>query len=130
MNQPDEERPPNERKLRIASFATHAARGLLRDRQRRRQVMFWTVIVAVVMLFLGATFLAPMLDPHLRPGWFILYWLACAWITVTAVLLALFDLLQVRLQTREEKRRLAREAAEGLKGGDGPDYRPRGGSGA
>ena len=36
MNQPDEQPPPNERKLRIASFATHAARGLLRDRQMRR----------------------------------------------------------------------------------------------
>ncbi len=109
MNQPDEQPPPNERKLRIASFATHAARGLLRDPQRRRQVMFWTVIVAVVMLFLGATFLAPVLNPRLRPGWFILYWLACAWVTVTAVLLALFDLLQVRVQGRAEKRRLAEE---------------------
>ncbi len=110
---------PNERKLRITSFATHAARGLLRDRQRRRQVMFWTVIVAVVMLFLGATFLAPVLDPHLRPGWFILYWLACAWITVTAVLLALFDLLQVRLQGRAERRRLAEEVREQAEEGDG-----------
>lgn len=121
MIPPNDERPPDERKLRIASFATHATRGILRDRQTRRQVMFWIVIAAVVMLFVGATFLAPVLDPRVRPGWFILYWLGCAWVTVTAVLLALLDLLQVRLQTREETRRLAREAAEGLKGGDGPD---------
>ncbi len=112
MIPPNDERPPNDRKLRIASFATHAARGILRDRQTRRKVMFWIVIAAVVMLFVGATFLAPLLDPRARPGWFILYWLACAWITVTAVLLALLDLLQVRLQAREEKRRLAREIVE------------------
>lgn len=109
---PNDERPPDERKLRIASFATHATRGILRNRQTRRQVMFWTVIGALVLLFLGATFLASVLDPRVRPGWFICYWLACAWITVTAVLLAIFDLLAVRIQAREEKRRLAREIVE------------------
>ncbi len=118
MIPPNDERPPEERKLRIASFATHATRGVLRDRQTRRQVMFWTVIAALVMLFVGATFLASVLDPRIRPGWFILYWLACAWVTVTAVLLALLDLLQVRLQTREEKRRLARAMAEREEAGD------------
>jgi hypothetical protein len=105
--------PPEQKKLRITSFATHATLGILRDRQTRRQVMFWTMLVAVVMLFLGATFLAPVLDAHVRPGWFILYWLACTWITVTAVLLAIFDLLVVRMQAREDKRRLNREMTEG-----------------
>ena len=104
--------PPNERNLRIVSFAAQAARGLVRDQTMRRKAMFWTVIVAVVMLFVGWTFLAPWLDPKIRPGWFIFYWLACAWVTVTAVLLAFFDLLMVRVVAREEKRRLAREVAE------------------
>ena len=78
----------------------------------RRKTMFWTVIVALVMLFCGATFLAPLLDPKTRPGWFICYWLACAWVTVTVVLLAIFDLLLVRGQTRDEKRVLARKIEE------------------
>ncbi len=112
MNEPNEQLPPNERKLRIAAFATHAARGLLRDQTMRRKAMFWTVIVAVVMLFLGATFLAPWLNPKVHAGWFMLYWAACAWLTVTVVLLAIFDLLMVRVQARDEKRRLGREAAE------------------
>jgi len=112
MIPPNDERPPKQRNLRIASFATHATRGILRDQQTRRKVMFWTMIAAMVMLFCGATFLAPMLDPQLRLGWFIFYWLACAWITVTAILLAIFDLLLVRLQGREEKRALARKIAE------------------
>ncbi len=118
MISPNDDRPPEQRNLRIGSFATHAARGLIRDQTARRKVMFWTVIVAVVMLFLGSTFLAPWLEPKLHPGWFMFYWLACAWVTVTAVLLAIFDLLLVRVQARDEKRRLAREAAERLKGDD------------
>ncbi len=111
MKLPNDERPPLPRNLRIASFATHAARGLLRDRAMRRKAMFWTVIVAMVMLFCGATFLAPIIDPHLHPGWFICYWLACAWVTVTVILLALFDLLRVRAQARADKRALAQKMA-------------------
>ncbi len=102
--------PPEEKKLRIPSFAAHAARGLVRDQTMRRKAMFWTVIVAVVMLFLGATFLASWLDPKVRPAWFIFYWAACGWVTVTVVLLAIFDLLLVRVQARTEKRRLAEQA--------------------
>jgi hypothetical protein len=79
--------------------------------------MFWTVIVAVVMLFLGSTVLAPVFDPRAHPAWFILYWLACAWVTVTAVLLAIFDLLLVRTQARRQ----ARELKENLASTDSPD---------
>jgi hypothetical protein len=112
MIPPNDERSPNKRNLRIASFATHATRGLLRDQTMRRKAMFWTVVVAVVMLFCGATFLAPWLDARVRPGWFMLYWLACGWFTVTVVLLAIFDLLLVRVRTRDEKRQLARKMAD------------------
>ena len=107
MSLPNDEPPPNEKKLRIASFALHAARGLVRDQHTRRMTMFVVVLVAVVMLFLGSTFIAPVLDPHVRPGWFIFYWLVCAWLTATAVLLAMFDLLLVRAQGRAAKRSLA-----------------------
>ena len=109
--------PPNDKKLRIASFASHAARGLVRDQTIRRKAMFWTVIVAVVMLFFGETFLASVLDPRERPGWFLFYWLACAWVTITVVLLAIFDLLMVRAQARAQRRELAQK----LKEADKPD---------
>ncbi len=109
MTPPPSPTPPNEKKLRFVSFAIHATRGLVRDQNGRRKTMFWIVIAAVLMLFCGATLLAPWLDPHVRPGWFILYWLVCAWITVTAVLLALLDLLLVRAQARGERRSLARK---------------------
>lgn len=112
MIPPRDERPPKHPKLRIASFATHAARGLVRDQTMRRRAMFWTVIVAVVMLFCGATFLAPWLDPRTRPGWFVFYWLACAWVTATVVLLAIFDLLLARVQGRQAKHELARKMTQ------------------
>ena len=112
MIPPNDNRPHQQRGLRIVSFATHVTRGLLREKTMRRKTMFLTVIVALVMLFSGATFLTPVLDPTIRPGWFILYWLACVWVTVTVVLLAIFDLLLVRIQARDEKRALARRIAE------------------
>lgn len=111
MNLPNEERP-KEKKLRIVSFAAHAARGLVRDQVMRRKTMFVVVLLALVLLFCGATFLAPVLDPRERPGWFIFYWLVCAWVTVTAVLLAVFDLLLVRAEARAARRGLAQKLAE------------------
>jgi hypothetical protein len=93
-------------RLRIASFAAHSARGLIRDQTMRRWVMFITLLVAMLMLFGGSTFLEPLLAPHEHPGRFILFWLVCAWFTLTAVGLALFDLLMVRAQSRAAKREL------------------------
>ena len=116
MIPPHDEPSPNEKKLRFASFAIHAARGLVRDQNVRRKTMFVILLLAVVMLFCGATFLAPMLDPHTRPGWFLFYWAVCAWLTVTAVLLAVFDLLLVRTQARVSRRTLAEKLRES---GDG-----------
>lgn len=74
--------------------------------------MFWGVIIAVLMLFIGATLLASVLNPREHPAWFIFYWLACAWVTVTVVLLAVFDLLMVRIRARAERRGLARSLTE------------------
>lgn len=112
MISPNDELPPNEKKLRFASFAVHATRGLVRDQNSRRKTMFVIVIVALLLLFCGATFLAPALDPRLRPGWFIFYWAVCAWVTMTAVLLAVFDLLLVRAQDRAAKRALAQKLSD------------------
>jgi hypothetical protein len=101
---------PREKKLRISSFAVHSARGLVRDRSARRWSMFMAVIIAVVLLFTGSTFLRPVLRAH--PIWFILLWFACAWFTLLALLLALFDLLLLRAESREAKRDLARKLSE------------------
>ena len=92
--------------LRIGSFAAHSARGLIRDQTMRRWAMFATLLVAMLLAFAGSTFLQPLLSPREHPGWFILFWLACAWLTLTALFLAFFDLLIVRAQSRAAKRHL------------------------
>jgi hypothetical protein len=91
-------------RLRIVSFAMHSARGVIRDQATRRWAMFITLVVAMFMVFLGTTFLQPWLSPREHPGWFIFFWLTCAWFTLTALLLALFDLLILRTQDRAARK--------------------------
>jgi hypothetical protein len=91
-------------RLRIVSFAIHSARGVIRDQSTRRRVMFIALLIGMFMLFLGTTLLQPFLSPREHPGWFLLFWLACAWLTVTALLLALFDLLILRAQERSARK--------------------------
>jgi hypothetical protein len=93
-----------EKKLAIASFATHSARGLIRDQKLRRNTMFVLLLVALVLLFLGATFLRPILDARQNPVRFIFFWAVCIWLTFTAFLLAIFDILLVRAQRRKVER--------------------------
>jgi hypothetical protein len=94
------ETPPEKKMFWMPRFILHATRGVLRDQNTRRKTMFGAVIAAVLLLFAGSTFLDPVLNPHEHPGWFMLFWFACAWITMLAALLAVFDMLLVRRQAR------------------------------
>jgi hypothetical protein len=94
-------------RLRIVSFAIHSARGVIRDQATRRWVMFITLVIAMLMLFSGTTFLQPLLSTREHRGWFVLFWVACAWLTLTALLLALFDLLMLRAQDRAARKILS-----------------------
>ncbi len=96
-------------RLRIFAFATHAARGLIRDRAMRRRVMFFTALAAMVMVFAGEKLLRTVIAPPDHPIWFLLFWVTCGWVTFTALLLAFFDLLLVRRQARAERHRLRGE---------------------
>ena len=71
--------------------------------------MFSTVAVAVLILIAGTTFLQDLLNPREHAIRFILYWLTCAWFTVAALLLALFDALMVRAQARAARKMLGKE---------------------
>ena len=82
-------------------------KGILREQTTRRSAIFFVMLGALTMLFLGATFLDGWLREH--PALFILYWLACAWATMTGLLLALYDILMIRVAARREKRKLATE---------------------
>ena len=46
------------------------------------------------------------MNPREHPWFVILFWVACVWLTFTAMLLAIFDLLIVRLQARRARRAL------------------------
>ena len=100
-----EDRPP-EKRLRVAPFAIHATRGLLRDQKSRRRTMAVSIAVALFLLVTGLTVFRSWLDPHEHPWRFIFFWLACAWETVLAILLALFDVLLMRAQERAARKAL------------------------
>ena len=95
-----------EKPLQATSFIVHATRGVIRDQQTRRKAMVLLLGIALLLLVLGATVLAPWLNPRQHLIATLIFWLACIWLTLTALLLALFDLLVVRLQARRVQREL------------------------
>ncbi len=94
------------------SFVIHATRGVIRDHNVRRKTMFALVVIALVLLFAGSTILQSVLNPHEHPVWFILFWLICVWVAVTAMLLAVFDLLMVKSEARKAERILREKFAQ------------------
>jgi len=72
--------------------------------------MFYDVIFSLLMLFAGSSVLSLWLRKN--PILFMIYWGACAWLTLLAVLLALFDMLQVRSAAHKERRQLEHEYLE------------------
>ena len=97
---------PEEKPLQSTSFIVHATRGVIRDQQTRRKAMVILLACALMLLICGATFLAPLLNPREHLIGTLLFWLACIWLTLTAMLLAIFDLLAVRLAARRADREL------------------------
>ena len=108
---------PPEKRLEVAPFTIHATRGLLREQKSRRVLMVISVVVAFILLVTGLTIFRSWLDPHEHPWRFIIFWLACAWETVLAILLALFDVLLMRAQKRAARKALREQIAHGA----GPD---------
>jgi protein-S-isoprenylcysteine O-methyltransferase Ste14 len=103
---------PPKKSFRMLPFTIHATRGLLRDQRSRRKTMAVSLVIAVALLVAGLTVFRPWLDPHEHPWRFTLYWLACAWETVLVLLLALFDLLLVRAQTRAARKAIRERLSE------------------
>jgi uncharacterized membrane protein len=97
---------PDEKPLQTTSFVIHATRGLIRDQRTRRKAMVFLLALAVLMLLAGFTILQPALNPHEHPWFVILFWIGCVWLTFTAFLLAIFDLLIIRLEARKAQRAL------------------------
>jgi hypothetical protein len=99
--------------LNNRKFIIQVCKGLIRHPRARRMLMFYSVLIAIVLAFAGATLLWPLLRQH--PFLFLGYWAACVWITILAVLLALYDMAKVRQEGRLERHRLRAEYLELIK---------------
>ncbi|MFN2476396.1 MAG: hypothetical protein ABR526_08670 [Chthoniobacterales bacterium] len=82
------------------SFASHVARGVIRDASVRRKAMIVLLVAAVLMVLVGSTILTDVLNPREHVARFLVFWLGCGWLTLTVLLLAAFDMLAVRAQAR------------------------------
>ena len=80
------------------------ARAVLFTQRQRRNAMFYGIVAAGLMMVAGLTLLDGWLRANLTR--FAVYWLVCAWLTLLALLLAVFDLLIVRAQGRRARREL------------------------
>jgi uncharacterized membrane protein len=107
--------PPEEKELEPVSFIVHATRGIIRDQRTRRKAMTFLLALAVLMLIAGFTMLQSFMNPREHPWFVILFWVACVWLTFTAALLAIFDLLIVRLEARRAQRALREKLEESNK---------------
>src|SRR6266404_8106504 len=97
---------PEEKDLETVSFVVHVTRGLIRDQRTRRKAMVVLLALAVLMLVAGFTVFQSAMNPREHPWFVILFWLACVWLTFTATLLAIFDLLAMRLAAKRAERAL------------------------
>jgi hypothetical protein len=69
--------------------------------------MFYIALAAVLMVFIGGVLIDPFL--RTRPFLFIVFWGVCSWLTISAILLAVFDMLVVRAEGLAARRRLERD---------------------
>lgn len=86
-------------------------KGIIRDQVLRRKLMFWIMLTALGMLFGGSVWLTDQWarqNPWLAIG----FWAVCAWLTITAMLLALMDILLLRAMHRAARRAIEKELAE------------------
>jgi hypothetical protein len=92
---------------RPLQLAVAIATGIARSQPQRRRAMFVLTAAALAMVFLGVTMLWSVFPGH--PLFFAIYWLACAWITVCVLLLAIYDLLMVVRRGRQERESARRQ---------------------
>lgn len=97
--------------LKTIRFIIQICRGVIRDNQVRRTLMFYTTVGVMLQLFFGATFLWNWLRAH--PLVFLGYWAACGWFTMLAALLAIYDLIRVRAAGRDAEKELREKCLRG-----------------
>ena len=97
-------------------MCTGIAALVLRDRQMRRQVMFYGMVGVVVQIAAGIAFFEDYLME--RPALFALYWLSCLAGVLFLMMMALYDFLMVRQEARMRERELREELERQIRGDD------------
>jgi hypothetical protein len=92
-------------------------KGIIRDQQLRRSMMFWVMLTALVMLFFGSWLLSDRWGRE-HPWLYLGFWLVCAWLTLIGMLLALLDILALRAAQRAARRILEKRMVDELKDED------------
>jgi hypothetical protein len=87
-------------------------KGLIRDQVARRKLMFWIMLACVVMVAAGWLFFSDELWMRQHPWTAIGFWAVCGWLLLTAMLLALLDILAVRAMHRAARRALEKRLLE------------------
>lgn len=89
--------------LRLILLVT---RGILLDPRGRRRAMFYLLLGALGMVLAGSTFAAPALADPVK---LLVFWGVCAWLTFAALLLAIWDMLLLRIAARKARRELEKQ---------------------
>lgn len=83
---------------------------ILRHRPYRRNLLFVTTLLTLALVFAGAVPLGKMLMG--RPTLFVLFWALCFLLAGFVLLLAVYDLLQIRREHQHRMDRLEEELSE------------------
>jgi hypothetical protein len=105
---PVEQDPGSKNQKLAMSLATGWV--ILRHRPYRRNLLFFTTLSTLVLLFLGAVPLAPVLAAS--PFWFALFWIAVFLLASFVLLLAIYDLIRIRKEHHARMAELENELAE------------------
>ncbi len=83
---------------------------LVRHRSCRRNLLFVSTLLTLVMVFLGSAPLTGALGKS--PFWFSIYWVACFFLVGFVLLLAIYDLIMIRKEHRERMKQLEQELSK------------------
>lgn len=83
---------------------------ILRHRPYRRNLLFFTTLTTLVLVFVGAVPLGRVLMT--APIWFAAYWIVVFLLAAFVLLLAIYDLIRIRKEHRKRVSTLEEEMAE------------------
>lgn len=103
------EKEPEEKEQRFA-MGLATVWFILRYRPYRRNLLFFSTLVTLIAVFVGAVPLGRVLMTN--PVWFAGYWIAVFLLAAFVLLLAIYDLIRIRHDHRKKLRSLDDELAE------------------